>query len=403
MNSITIKVMGIVLSVFVLLLVGSQFIYSLGDSRKTEDALLYTVDENESFKGMFVRDETLIEYNGSGILQFNCTDSTKLSDNSVIAYVYDNEEQIYYKNQVDKLSSLKTDYEKAQNPGTTDGVVTEALRSKLEQSYMKLLTDCDSGDYSGIYSDRKDLMYLLNVNNILTRNSADYNAEIDVLNQQIESFQSQCADPKDTITSQGSGYFASTLDGYEGLVSTSDIDNLTEERIDALFSAEPSKSENAIGKIIDGYTTKFIGVVDDANRIVKLKLMQSSSVDVRFGSSDKTYSMTVESIRPLSQEGGKYLLVLDCSTLDDVVLQNRFENAELVFDEYSGIKVPREAITFKDGVKGVYTLLGQELTFKKIDVLYEGNDYALSKRTADEDYLALYDQILVEGVDKKDG
>lgn len=403
MNSITIKVMGIVLSVFVLLLVGSQFIYSLGDSRKTEDALLYTVDENESFKGMFVRDETLIEYNGSGVLQFNCTDSTKLSDNSVIAYVYDNEEQIYYKNQVEKLSSLKTDYEKAQNPGTTDGVVTEALRSKLEQSYMKLLTDCDSGDYSDIYSDRKDLMYLLNVNNILTRNSADYNAEIDVLNQQIESFQSQCADPKDTITSQGSGYFASTLDGYEGLVSTSDIDNLTEERIDALFSAEPSKSENAIGKIIDGYTTKFIGVVDDANRIIKLKLMQSSSVDVRFGSSDKTYSMTVESIRPLSQKGGKYLLVLDCSTLDDVVLQNRFENAELVFDEYSGIKVPREAITFKDGVKGVYTLLGQEVTFKKIDVLYEGNDYALSKRTADEDYLALYDQILVEGVDKKDG
>lgn len=403
MNSITVKVMGIVLSVFVLLMVGSQFVYSLSDSSETEEAVLYSVDENASFKGMFVRDEKVIEYGGDGILQFNCSDASKLSADSVIAYVYDDEQQIYYKNQIEKLTSLKEDYEKAQNPGTTNGVQTEALRSKIAQQYMSLIENCDSGNYASVYSSRKELTYLLNINNIITRNDADFSEQITQLESEIQEYQSLTVEPKDAITAGGSGYFASRLDGYEGLISISDIDNLTEERIEKLFSAEPKISENSIGKIISSYGTKFIGVVDKSNKFVELNLLDSNSLKVRFSSSDDMYSMSIDTIRPINKEEDKYLIVLDCTRLDDIVLQNRFENAELIFGEYTGIKVPREAICFKDGVKGVYTLLGQEITFKKIDVIYEGDDFVLSQESDESDCLHVYDQMLLEGVEKKSG
>ncbi len=397
MNSITVKVMGVVLSIFILLMVGSQFVYFVSDSSETEEAVLYTVDESASFRGMFVRDEKVIEYDGDGILQFNVSDASKLSTDSVIAYVYDDEQQIYYKSQIEKLTSLKEDYEKAQNPGTTSGIETEALRTKISQQYMELIESCDSEDYGSVYSARKELMYLLNVNNIITRNDTDFSEQITELESMISEYESLTVDPKDTITSSDSGYVETTLDGYECLVSISDIDYLTEERIDSLFNAEPEISENAIGKIISEYDTKFIGVVEKSNKLVELSLLSSNSVSVRFSSSDNVYTMSIDTIRPIDQNEEEYLIVLDCTVLDETLLQNRFENAELVFDEYTGVKVPREAIRFKDGVKGVYTLFGQETTFKKIDVIYEGDDFVLSSNTEDTAYVNVYDQMLLEG------
>ena len=51
--------------------------------------------------------------------------------------------------------------------------------------------------------------------------------------------------------------------------------------------------------------------------------------------------------------------------------------------------------------KGVYALKGEQEEFKKIDVIYEGSDYVLSAEHPDDsDYLSLYDDILIEGVDQ---
>ena len=52
--------------------------------------------------------------------------------------------------------------------------------------------------------------------------------------------------------------------------------------------------------------------------------------------------------------------------------------------------------------KGVYIRKGEQVVFKKIDVIYEGGDYVLSKITNDNEFLALYDDIMIEEVDKNE-
>ena len=47
-------------------------------------------------------------------------------------------------------------------------------------------------------------------------------------------------------------------------------------------------------------------------------------------------------------------------------------------------------------------ILGKDVTFKKINVIYEGDDNVLSENTSNEDYLLLYDQILLEVVSDED-
>ena len=106
----------------------------------------------------------------------------------------------------------------------------------------------------------------------------------------------------------------------------------------------------------------------------------------------------------------------------------------MIKGDFRGLKVPRESIRFADitqkkgfpaaeeetapegetpteetapqteaettvKTKGVYILKGEQVTFKKIDVIYEGDDYVLSKvHEDDSSYLALYDDIMIEGV-----
>ena len=59
-----------------------------------------------------------------------------------------------------------------------------------------------------------------------------------------------------------------------------------------------------------------------------------------------------------------------------------------------------EERTVTSSHKGVYVLKGEQVEFKKIDVVFEGSDYILSKvNETDKSYLALYDNIMIEGVE----
>ena len=73
----------------------------------------------------------------------------------------------------------------------------------------------------------------------------------------------------------------------------------------------------------------------------------------------------------------------------------------LVFDDYKGIKVDRKAIRFVDNQKGVYIIYGEDMLFKKINVIYEGDDFVLAEITDNPDYLNVYDQIVLEGYNVK--
>ena len=52
-----------------------------------------------------------------------------------------------------------------------------------------------------------------------------------------------------------------------------------------------------------------------------------------------------------------------------------------------------------DKLKGVYIIQGEQVVFKKLDVIYEGKNYVLSAENKDREYLSLYDEIIVDGVD----
>ncbi len=394
MNSITVKVLGVALSVFILIMVGSQMVFMINNSHETEEAVLYTVNENITFKGMFLRDERVIKYNNTtgGVVNYLYDDGLKVSEFSDIAKVYSNEEQIYYRNRLSRLRSLLSDLRRAQSPGTTNYVQAETLRNKIQDSYLSVTNMIQKKDYSSVRSESDDLLYTMNIYNIVTGNINNFKPAIKQLKTEINELKSKIEDPVDSIKVNSSGYFVKFVDGYESSVSFNDLENMSTDELKKLFDIKPKTTENVVGKLLKSYEWKFLGIIKNTN-----KFLINDGLAIRFNSSNKIYDVTVDSIKPIDGTDNS-IVILSCNELDEAVLNNRFDNAELIFDEYTGIKVPREAIRFQGRQKGAYVMLGQQITFKKIDVIYEGDDYVLSKNTSDDSYLLLYDQILLEGV-----
>lgn len=394
MNSITVKVLGIALSVFILIMVGSQIVFNINNSHDTEEAVLYTVNENISFKGMFLRDERVIKYDNTagGVMNYLYDDGLKVSENSAIAKVYSNEDQIYYRNRLSRLKSVLSDLKRSQSPGTTNYVQAETLKSKIEGHYLNVANMIQRKDYSSVSDESDDLLYTMNIYNIVTGTTGDFKPAIRQIKAEINELKTKIEDPVESIKSNESGYFVKSVDGYETSVEFDDLENMSTDELQRLFDIKPDVPENAVGKLLKSYEWKFLGIIKNTN-----KFLINDGLSIRFNSSNKIYGVTVDSIKPIDGTDNS-IVILSCNELDDTVLNNRFDNAELIFDEYTGIKIPREAIRFQGEQKGVYVMLGQDITFKKVDVIYEGDDYVLSKNTSNDSYLLLYDQILLEGV-----
>ena len=136
-----------------------------------------------------------------------------------------------------------------------------------------------------------------------------------------------------------------------------------------------------------------IGIVDPKATDFRV----GSSVTVKFSSTPDTVTAVIDNMVE-TDDPNESMIVLSCDELTYNLVQRRAERVEIILNDHNGIKVPRNAIRFnKDNEKGVYILLGQRIAFKKINQIYECDEYLLSQITSDSDYISVYDDIIVEG------
>lgn len=385
--------------VAILSLIVSQIYIGINRANSTEDALLYSARRSLSFTGVIVRDETIVYTPfsvGSGVLDYTVSDGSRLSNKTVIANVYDSYDQIYYRYRIEQLKNDIALLESAQSRGTTDYAQPEFLTAQIVESYKELLLNMAQGDLEQVYDESDDMLRLMSIFNVSTNVEMDYSTRIEELKQELSVCNAALKDPIATVKSGETGYFTSSFDGYESFLTTDSISSLTVDNIKGIIENPTkitSEYDNAIGKVFSGYSWKMVGIINTADRyFVNEKLVFS------FASSNARHTVTVESITPTGN-GNEAIIVLSCEELDSEIASSRIQEADLVFNEYTGLRVPREAIRFVNDVKGVYVIVGERIEFKKLDVIYEGDDYVLSANISDDDFLNLYDRIILEPIE----
>lgn len=401
---------NVVLILFLIIFV--SVVYNLRNRESdTESALIAEAIASEEFKGVFIRDEKPVTYSGSGVLSYNVSDGGKLGNGSVIASVYNDASQISRNREKEKLKKELDILMKIQNPGTRESAQPADISAGIAENYRELMFSRDRMDLESIAEIKDSLLIQMSTYQIVTKEVSDFSPQILEINNRLDQLSRQEAKPVETIVSPESCYFVSYCDGYENELNESVLGSLTAAKLKEI-SDKRSDDPKIVGKLVSGYNWYLAGVVDNRRQEYKV----DDYVSIRPESSEAVFKARIMDIRD-EGDPSEAVLILACREFSSELVQHRAEKIMLIRGNYRGLKVPREAIRFAtteetvgEGdnaitkevtYKGVYVLNGEQVLFKKIDVIYEGSDYVLSslEHTGDDSYLVLYDDIMIEGVD----
>lgn len=396
-----------------LLIIFVSIVYNFRNKESdTVSALMASALSSKEYKGVFIRDEEVVLYSGNGVLSYNVSDGGRVGSGTIIAEAYPDDEQLSIKRQKAMLNKELNILEKIQNPGTLESAQPQNLSENIEESYRSLIYYRDMGDYEALDSVKDDLLVQLSTYQIITEEVQSFSQKISDIKSEIAKLDAKSVAPSDKVTAPHSAYFASYVDGYEDKLTSKGLDSITADMIDEITDKK-STAPNVVGKLIDGYGWYLAVVVDNSKKEYAI----GEEIKLRFDSSAESYPAVIYDIR--EESAGRSVMIISCSKFNYELVQHRAEIVEIIKGEETGLKVPREAIRFTDvkekvtdengntrevvtRSKGVYIRKGEQVLFKKIDVRFEGSDYVLSKVHPESEYLALYDDIMIEGVDKDD-
>ena len=406
-----------ILSLFVLLVAIGQVFFTKRTDISTEVAYSYDYEVDVPFDGVYMRDETLIYNSGTGVLSFENEDGTKVGKSTVIARRYRSEGDSAYLREIENIKRQIEVLESAEKLIGTDSSQLEAISVQINESHSDLVLAVLNCDYSEAAAKQRSLLEAMCKREITLRNSDGYAAKKQELNQEISRLQSLISGSVQDVIAGSAGYFVSGVDGYEGEIGYADIEKMTEEKIaEIVETPKKSTSGTAIGKLVSDYHWRVAAVIGAEDM---LGVSAGDTVTLRVGSEGRKFDADVVAKTPSGED--KVVCVFECDELNSVVASGRTAHFKLVINSYGGLRVPRKALRYDDkGERGVFVESGQNLVFKKVEVLYWDDDYVICKQnvlkkhedTSDADvydeeidnsYLKLYDIIVTEGKDLYNG
>ena len=400
-TAVTIRIVWFLVIVFLLITVISQLVIHYYNPLKTEPAELYTFEDYIQSTGIYIREERTVSYSGSGVINYIYSDGEKLAKNSVIAEIYASQNDLAVQLRIDELSEQISVLQDAEKLVGSDNSQLEAFSNQIYENHTKMVQYILDGDYISAADMKSDYLNLQSKRQIVNGTTTDYAAKITELQNEITALSAQISSRPTDLTLQDTGYFVSTTDGYENILTYDSIPDLTEEKInDIIKTPNIESSSTVIGKIVSDYKWRMVCIVPVDNT---LGIYEGAVLNVRIGNEVSIVKATVEDMNDLPS--GNRLLTLGFDVFNQDLVRNRTAQIKIMFDEYSGIRIPSAAVHFDEEENmGVFIKLGVTVYFVQIDMIRTEGDYILVRDTTDKDgYLSLYDSVIVEGTDLYDG
>lgn len=392
------KILGVLLSVFLLINVASQILKNVGNPCETETAITYDLDDAVAFKGFFVREERTVTYDGSGVVAYTFENGTKVYKNSPIISIYANADDVKRQQEIETLTQQVDSLTEAQGINPNDVSQLDSITNALNQKSEQLAASIQNGEFSEARTIKNDFIIQLNKLSIIKGKETDFNEQIAALNSEIANLEIAMSGKPSFLYSETSGYFMSNCDGYEH-IGYEQAQKLTPSELKKLLEGEGINAvDNCVGKLLDDYYFEVAGVFN-YNDVSMITEGDKVSLQVEL---DRTkLEATVKSVSP--QENGECVLVFLCDKITKDFFQYRTADVKLIKNTYAGIRIPTDAVRFSEGKKGVYVKTGTMVVFKTIDVIYECDDFVICDPDGDNNQLSLYDEVITKGKDLYDG
>jgi len=401
-----------VLTAIVSLLVIFYLIYHLfngfASEIETEAAFITTMNETLTLDAYVIRNETVLHSQSGGGVNYAFEDGEKVSKNAKIADVYSDAGGRELTAEIIEIDNKITVLENSNAEKNSPASDTQIIDNRINSLYYLIREKLESGDIEYALRKKNELLTLLNKRQIVVQAVESFDDKILSYRNERGYVASQMSDISETLYADRTGYFYTTVDGYESIFTVEEAESLTLESFDRMVASSPvDRGGTAIGKIVTDYNWYVVcEITSEQNRI----FTEGVSYRVIFPySSSEEISMTLEKI-VAPTDSDRVLLLFKTGTLPAGFNYLRKQEIEIVQSEYTGYKVPLSSVRMVDGQLGVYILVGNIVKFKTIEPLLEQNDYYIVKEQPnwmeDEEYqskLGLYDLIITKGTGLYDG
>lgn len=394
---------------------------------KTETAKMRTVSDSISTSGYFIRDEKLIKYDGGGVVSYIVGDGEKIFKNQAVANVFSSSDDANAKQEIEKLNAQITALEQLEKTADTITVTPDEIDKNISSLLVQASMNVSNGDYTLADDNFNDVLYNLNERQLVTGKLDSFSEKINELKSQVKTLEKSSSGSKKskTIKSSSSGYFVSTTDGYEGIYSSKDIENIFPKDLESGKIKPSEVAEDIVGKTIESVYW-YIACHVTAEQALQIKNANRLTIDLPLAS-NSTIDVTLVSLNQETKTSDA-VAILRGDYMTEEMASIRNENISLNLKTYTGIYIPKKAVheckltktekddsgketTVTETVKGVYVETGGTLNFKQIVPIYSGEDYIICKESPEEDeifsddvrVLKVYDDVVVEGADLYDG
>lgn len=398
--------------IILVLFIAYQFYAVFYNPVTTEVVNKSTTINGLDISAIIIREEQLVKTNTENSLHFEVEDSERVAKNGIIANIYASSEQSLAASELVEVKKEIADIEEIQKYNDLKAVDMSLLNKKIYDNLNNISFTVATGKFYGISEQENELLTLLNRKQLATGKTVDFSIKLNSLKSRLDTLAAKVGNPISSVRAEKAGYFVSTIDGYEGVLTPDMIADLTPEKLDNL-KPQKTEDETVVGKLVSNYTWYIAGVVS-INDSLQFKVGDSYEIKTSL-KSNPAIKTVVERIN-ISPSDDRAVLIFCCQEMSGELCSIRSGAFTIVKDTYTGIRVSSKALRIinktvtdekgnatEKSLTGVYVLNGMTANFVPVEIVYSAEGYALCKISEENGALRIYDEIIVKGKNIYDG
>ena len=394
---------------------GAYVFDTFNDPYTTTFTYEYTHSESAQANGVLVRQEQVLQAE-AGIVELQCGEGEKLGVGQTAAYVYRDAQA---QQDSARLEALEGEIAVLEAALTTGAGVDSAAR--MDEQVLGSVVDLRAAVGGQDFSDLDELVRDVK-SHVIQRGVtygegvtvADLKSRLSQLRSDYKSQNSAFSGTYSRVKAKSSGTFSSLVDGLEDVLTPKSAMELTPSALNSILKAGAGHMD-AVGKLITSNRWYFAANLPEE---VAEGLKTGSSALLRF-SGDFRQDVTMRVDHLSEAENGQVCVVFSTDRYLGQTTLLRFQSAELIFNSYSGLRIPKQALhmekytttdeqtgqTTEHQMLGVYVLLAGRAEFKQVKVVTESQDFYVVNGVdaSAADTLRSGDEIIVRAVGLYDG
>ncbi len=391
-------------------------------SVETVTATVSTYTEYIETEGISIRTETVLDAAISSTSVAAVDSGDKVASGETVINVFSSSGAAEAYARITEIDEEISNLENMSATSEDSALEVEKIEMQLDEQIGKLASSVNSGDLDDISEIRSQITYLMNKRLTAMHKVDGYESRIEELTAEKEELEQKYSETPSTVTSPSSGYYVSSVDGYEDSLDVSMLSELTATELSEIMSAEVETDSSSAGKIIENFEWYLACPISTE----EAEILEVGTTYTLLLPYSETGSLKAELVYLNEDDSENVLAIFECTSLLSELCEIRSQPVQIQTKSYTGFRIDKSALRAASGtamvslsdtgvsVEGeetsssdiesydsypyVYILIGNQVYLRRVSIIYSGDDFVIcSSSQTSSSYLALYDEIITEG------